>query len=107
MSRDGDAFLERCLRGEVLSSDIDGYVTAWHNGSDERSLSEFLGFTPDEYAIWVEYPQSLRYIIYSRKNNMPLGSVLDRMSDKSLAARAATSDEALELTRYLKRTGRL
>lgn len=39
---------------------IDDLVDMWHEGEDNwkeyRSLSEFLGMTPDQYKLWVETP---------------------------------------------------
>ena len=48
-------FVERCLEGTAQPDDVDDWVTAWHNsepGSEDLTLYEYLGFTPEEGAIW-------------------------------------------------------
>jgi len=57
------SFVELVLRGEVASGDIHDFVEAWHEGNDPRSISEFLGFTPAEYARWVEIPECLKTLL--------------------------------------------
>ncbi len=65
-------FVDRCLRGEVLVDDIDDYVDLWHEGGEDVSLHDFLGFTPEEYALWVERPDSIKFILNARQRGRPL-----------------------------------
>ena len=67
MSEHTKTFLEMCLDREASPSEIDDFVDQWHNSDTPGSLSEFLGFTPEEYASWVEQPDSLDRIISARK----------------------------------------
>ena len=59
-----DTFVAKCLAGEADLDAIDDFVDAWHDGAGpELELREFLGMTPDEYALWVEQPGSLSAIL--------------------------------------------
>lgn len=57
-------FIDKVLAGEAQPAEIDDYVDAWHEGeADERTLGEFLGMSPDEYARWATNPAALDAII--------------------------------------------
>jgi hypothetical protein len=57
------------LEGDALESEIDRFVEEWHQATGtNETLAEFLGFTEEEYALWVEQPQALRLILSRRKN---------------------------------------
>jgi hypothetical protein len=43
--------------------DIDDFVAAWHRGRGAGTLRESLGFTEEEYALWVQRPDLLRAIL--------------------------------------------
>jgi hypothetical protein len=109
MSPNRNKFLDRCLRGTSLADEIDDFVDAWHESDSELPLSEFLGFTPEEYSIWVEMPNSLEWILYARKTRRPIGAILSEVDTASprLAARSLSPEDADELVKWLKRTGRL
>lgn len=102
-----DTFVEQCLKGQALPQDIDDYVDRWHDGGDNRTLPEFLGFSPQEYALWVERPNALRMILFAKRHRRPIEEVLDEAANMRAAARAASPDEAREVLRWLKKTGRL
>jgi hypothetical protein len=72
MSEHSKTFLEMCLDGEAFSSEIDDFVDLWHNSDTQGSLSEFLGFTQEEYAMWVEQPDLLDRIILAHRHEIPL-----------------------------------
>ncbi len=76
MSPDTDTFVAKCLGGDCVSEEIDSYVDRWHDGDSEQSLAAFLGFTPEEYAVWVEIPQSLEWILEARRTGTPIAEVL-------------------------------
>lgn len=65
-------FMEKVLAGDVLDREIDDFVEQWHKSQTTQSLAEFLGFTDEEYALWVEQPESLRSILFSRKQDLKL-----------------------------------
>lgn len=49
-------YIEAVIAGEAVLNDIDDYCARWHasNGSETRSLSEFLGMTHEEYGRWMK-----------------------------------------------------
>jgi len=100
-------FIERCLAGEADLEDIDDAVDSWHESDGTEPISAFLGMTADEYAVWVERPSSLGYIIYARRHHVPLARALYLQSKERLAARSGSADEARALLEWLRKTGRL
>ncbi|MFD6095736.1 hypothetical protein ACFVWN_04525 [Nocardiopsis flavescens] len=87
-------FIEAALSGHVGVDDIDLYIDAWHDGEDGRDLHEYLGMTWEEYQLWVERPESLRYIISSRAHGKPIETELFEQSQwkYALAARARDNE---------------
>ncbi|MFD3688335.1 hypothetical protein ACFWTE_26345 [Nocardiopsis sp. NPDC058631] len=83
-------FVEAALSGHAGLEDIDLYIDAWHDGDDDRDLHDYLGMTWDEYRLWVERPESLRYIISSRAHEKPIEAELFEQAQRkyALAARA-------------------
>ena len=65
-------FLEEYLAGAVSADVIDDYVDHWHAGEGDGTLAEFLGFTEDEYAWWVETPEALDVILNRHRQNVKL-----------------------------------
>ena len=61
-----ETFVDLCLAGRARPEDVDEFVERWHEGSDPRSLSEFLGLTDAEYARWVADAASLADILRAR-----------------------------------------
>lgn len=104
------SFVTQVLAGTALARDIDDFVDQWHDGPDDsESLAEYLGMTPHEYALWVEKPEALRYIIASRKlRKRPLrGAQQFAGIAAAAAARAGSDTDAQAVLRWLRRTGRL
>jgi hypothetical protein len=69
-------FISACLRGDVLVTDVDDWVDRWHdaNGTpngQSQSLPQFLGMADEEYALWVEHPESLRFVLAARRRRRP------------------------------------
>jgi hypothetical protein len=67
LDRQQPSYMEQLLHGDALLEDIDNFVDAWHDAPDASksaslSLEEFLGMRADEYRLWVERPESLRFI---------------------------------------------
>lgn len=72
MFNTNETFLDRVLAGVTSLDEIDDYVDRWHNSPDEtRSLAEFLGFTTDEYTLWMKDAHSLHKIIKARTSRSP------------------------------------
>ncbi len=102
-------FVDRCLAGDALLDEIDDFVDFWHDSDQPGSLAEFLGFSDQEYALWVEKPESLRFIVAARKQVKPVEEILRAANDNAyrLAARASSSKEAQDVYDWLVRTGRM
>jgi hypothetical protein len=102
-------FVDRCLHGEATLDDIDDYIDIWSESGDPRELHEFLGLDWDEYALWVERPASLRYVLFSRRFGVPLEQALAEypLDREPVAARARSEAEARDVLAWLKKTGRL
>lgn len=73
MSHDAMKFVGLCLSGEALPAQIDDFVDLWHDGDSNESLSEFLGLTGEEYALWVEKPAALANILSARTGGLATG----------------------------------
>ncbi|MFF3892598.1 hypothetical protein ACFYY3_05245 [Streptomyces sp. NPDC001812] len=102
-------FLQDALSGRAGVADIDAYVDGWGDSDSDLSLHEYLGFTWDEYRLWVEKPESLRYIIAAHRHGVPVSEELERSVNErfALAARAESSNEAEGVLSWLQQTGRL
>jgi hypothetical protein len=111
MSDTSPTFVDLCLSGQAVADDIDDYVSRWHDGTDPRPLHTFLGFSEDEYAIWVERPQALKFILFAKTRSLPLEDALRlaKTNGNGVApsARETSADEALELLDWFKKRGRL
>ncbi len=63
VNRSTETFIQLVRSGKLSAEDIDQFVAAWRQSEDRRELSEALGFSMEEYALWVEQPASLDRII--------------------------------------------
>ena len=64
-------FVELYISGDIEAQKIDRFVAEWHEGDSEETLAAYLGFTEDEYARWVERPESLHSILRAKKFALP------------------------------------
>lgn len=103
-------FVEQCLEGRATLEDIDDFVDRWHESDEgeERELHEYLGLTWDEYALWVERPASLRYVLFSKRFGVPLEQALAEypVDREPAVARARSKAEVQDVLAWLKKTGR-
>jgi hypothetical protein len=103
-----EPYMSMVLDGRALWTDIDDYVDRWHEGDDSESLHDYLGFTPEEYSLWVEQPQALRLIIAARERGIPVLRMVEEAHDHALAARGGLSErDARAVRTWLLETGRL
>ena len=100
-------FIEQVLEGDLLHTEIDDYVAQWHQEKTNQSLAAFLGFTEDEYALWVEQPEALRSILFCRTHAIQLGEASEWKEAHRVAARSQGAGDAGALLDWLKKTGRL
>jgi hypothetical protein len=107
MSKKLKAYMELCLEGMADLTEIDEYIEKWHTSETDVPINEFLGMNLDEYALWVERPESLRFILFSRRYGFSIGEAIDQMNELQLAARASDAKELDAVIKWLKRTGRI
>lgn len=121
MSRRGSAqtaqqssptYMDLLLSGEVLLDDIDDFVADWHEAAEgtataSQSLEDFLGMTWDEYRLWVEHPESLRFIAAAHKARQPVAKILQQLDRTGVAARTSDQGEAHKLLQWLMDHGRV
>jgi hypothetical protein len=100
-------FVDLVLEGDAFDTEIDDFVEQWHEGKSRLSLSEFLGFTKQEYALWVEQPESLRSILFCRRNEINLNEHSEWQEAHRLAARSQGLGDPEALLNWLKKTGHL
>ena len=103
-------FVERVLAGEVYDLNVvDDDVDAWHDaGGGGCELHEWLGFTEEEYALFVEQPNALGPIFSARRYNLDVATFLEMAEDAiPLAARGGSAEETASLVAWLKKTGRI
>ena len=105
-------YMDLLLSGEVLQEDIDDFVAHWHEAPENsaaarQSLEDFLGMTWDEYRLWVEHPESLRFIAAAHKAKQPVATVLRTLDRTGVAARTSEQGEAHKLLRWLIDHGRV
>lgn len=83
-------FIDRVLLGIALTSEIDDEVDQWHNEPSDIELHEFLGFSEDEYDLWVSSPEFLDLIVYARASRTPLVQIANDnfLENRRIAARA-------------------
>lgn len=103
------SIIERFLSGEECDlTRIDDEIDAWHEADTIVPLHEWLGFTSDEYQVYVEMPASIRIILAARGQNRSLQELLAEDDAASLiAARGGSVEEMTALRKWLKATGRL
>ena len=111
-SRDKGVFLDDVLAGFAEPDDIDGYVDAWHEAPDgspaaKHELHEHLGLTWDEYRLWVERPESIRFTIAAHKTKVPIERLLRSVDSVGAAARTTDASEAAKVLSWLEDRGRI
>lgn len=94
-------FIDDCLCGNVLLDDIDDFIDAWHDGDDDISLSEFLGMTQKEYALWVKEPTALPFIINAHRKKTTIDEII--VNQHKIAARGDVDVD--EISTWLKGIG--
>lgn len=107
-----ESFVHAVLAGHAFPEDIDDWIDNWHDApepADGRGveLHTFLGMTWPEYALWVEQPDSLRFIIAAHHQGRPVEELMVSRSDYALAARSQAPGEANKVLAWLKETGRI
>lgn len=65
--------MDLCISGKTQPSDVDDYVSRWHDGHSNKPLHEFLGMTIEEYCIWVKFNDVISDLVRLRKIGVNFG----------------------------------
>lgn len=103
-------FVDDVLAGRSIVSEIDDYIDRWHDLPDSRpeaalELHDYLGLDWEEYRLWGEHPESLRFTFAARRADLPVEQVLKQAV--GVAARSEDQSDALRVLRWLKDRGRI
>lgn len=62
-------FVEQVLNDKITDpiNRIDDFISEWHSSNTNLSLHEWLGFTWQEYSLFIENQNNLEQIFASRK----------------------------------------
>jgi hypothetical protein len=111
MSNSGSTatFMDAVLAGDALHQDIDEWIDAWHESpaEDTTELHDYLGMTWEEYRLFVERPESLRFALAARRTHQPLALVLSSVKAAGAAARSDEAGQAERVLNWLVETGRV
>lgn len=101
-------FIGAVLAGDAFAADVDDWIDVWHESpSDGMELPDFLGMSWDEYQIFAERPESLRFILASRRNKQPLTALLSEVQVTGAAARSEEAGQAASVLQWLVDMGRV
>jgi len=103
------SFVEKCLQGRALPDEVGSYVARWHDAEEglDVTLQEYLGMSDNEYSYWMRDAHALYGIIDAHRRGKELEAYNDDYFELPLAARAASAEEAQELTEWLKKLGKI
>jgi hypothetical protein len=92
---DRTAFFDLYQAHSVPEDAIGDFVAAWHNtgNKETRPLSQFLGMTEDEYAIWVIDARTLPLLRTARETKVKFVVAVERYLGE-LKVTNATADRA-------------
>lgn len=59
-------FMDRALSGEIEDPEeiVSNYIGEWHESATALPLHRWLGFTQEEYALFVEKPEFLPILLH-------------------------------------------
>lgn len=61
-------FITKCINGSAQITEIDDYINSWHLSESTETLHDYLGFTEEEYSLWILNTKSLEQLIFGRKS---------------------------------------
>jgi hypothetical protein len=99
-------FFDLYSQGQVTADQIDDFVEAWHESDDSehRSLSQYLGMTDDEYAVWLASHRALPLLAAARRDGLPVTEVVTRHLVDLRSMAPTTGATAIHvLTNWLKK----
>jgi len=102
---DDKNFLQGCVDGDYLTTEIDDFVDEWHENITDVPLMDYLGFNIDEWELWISDDSSIDIIVAARKKNINVNEFIESMADYALAARSDNPAEAARAVEWLKKNG--
>lgn len=83
-------FFALYTKGQVTADQVHDFIEIWHESGDEeqRSLSEYLGMTEEEYSLWLMDDRTLPLCVRARRGD---GSICALVADHLAALRAANA----------------
>lgn len=105
-------FVAAVLAGDAFVTDVDDWVDEWHEAPDDSEagaleLHEYLGLSWEEYRLFVERPESLRFTLAARRAQRPVEEVLRAVRSAGAAARSDEPGQAEAVLSWLIKTGRV
>jgi hypothetical protein len=107
MIRKPSNFVEYCLAGEALLEDIYRFIDEWHEADTDDELPTYLGMSDDEYALWLEKPEALPFILFAHQSHTPLREAIQAADHVRMAARAPGRANAKAVLEWLRQTNRI
>ena len=92
-------FINDCIKGVALMSEINDYIGSWHESDLDLTLHEFLGMSKKEYALFVEDEAYLGSIITAHKNQVDIVPMM--REEFKMAARSDDAGKAKQLQKWL------
>jgi len=96
-------FIQDCINGDALLSDIDDYIDSWSETETDLPLHDFLGMTKKEYSLFVQDEDYLASIVTAHKKNISIEEIMEEHI--KLAARSDSQAKSQMLERWLKDEG--
>ena len=96
-------FISYCISGDALMSEIDDYISNWHEGNVEGELYDYLGMSKKEYALFVEDENYLGIIISAHKDSIDINLII--RDEMAMAARSDNPAKSRRLQQWLEREG--
>lgn len=93
-------FIEDCINGYALTTDVDDYIDQWHDDDDVNvTLYHYLGMTQKEYTLFVQDESYLPIIITAHKTNTDIVSLMK--DEFAMAARSDDTTKSRQLKKWL------
>jgi hypothetical protein len=96
-------FVNDCINGDALLTDIDDYIDQWHDGNSDLPLHEFLGMTKAEYNLFLQDEQYLGSIIAAHKEGKNIAILVKEQL--AMAARSDNQAKSKRIEEWLKDEG--
>jgi len=92
-------FIEDCINGYALTSEVDDYIEQWHDGDSQLELHDFLGMTLSEYALFVQDEIYLPIIVTAHKTDKKIATLMKE--ELKMVARSDDPTKSRQLQEWL------